>query len=302
VAGERTIAAGTMVVGTLNMGDSEAVKEAAARVRALQVSSIGLAALSIAIGPPLLGSLPSESVPRVATGLVLSTLILAGWSGYIAILKRRIEGHLAALAAADGVNAVALLVEQWVSHTRRVSVRQLLKSVWLATLLGGGTTAIVLGSWMALRRPRSAQEIRPDYLDDEHDAGATWTNELIALNTGGDASFRLDASSLRRDAGEPAHTWPKPSSPSVPPGPEGGAKDVAPPPRSAPVTVEDRERQLALQGTPDAKLELKKQLEQRIYDGRGTDQEIKLLISTCKDLGDQPCVKQARTLQQQRQQ
>jgi pSer/pThr/pTyr-binding forkhead associated (FHA) protein len=110
----------------------------------------------------------------------------------------------------------------------------------------------------------------------------------------------------------------------------GGARRtaaLAPPPAEAPVTtsisapgttpavspvsattrpngasVDDRERQLALQGTPDAKMLLKQQLEQRVYNGRATDTEIKLLISTCKDLGDKLCVQQARSIQQQRQQ
>ena len=86
-----------------------------------------------------------------------------------------------------------------------------------------------------------------------------------------------------------------------------------PPPPTLPVTtapkasngassgsVDDRERQLALQGTPDAKLLLKQQLEQRVYSGKATDTEIRLLISTCKDLGDKVCVTQARAVQSQR--
>jgi len=65
-------------------------------------------------------------------------------------------------------------------------------------------------------------------------------------------------------------------------------------------TVDDRERQLALQGTPDAKLQLKQQLEQRVEVGRASDTEIRLLISTCKDLGDRACVQQARAALKQR--
>jgi hypothetical protein len=65
-------------------------------------------------------------------------------------------------------------------------------------------------------------------------------------------------------------------------------------------TVDDRERQLALQGTPDAKLQLKQQLEQRVEIGRASDTEIRLLISTCKDLGDRVCVQQARAALKQR--
>ena len=64
--------------------------------------------------------------------------------------------------------------------------------------------------------------------------------------------------------------------------------------------MDDRERQLALQGTPDAKILLKQQLEQRVYSGKATDTEIRLLISTCKDLGDKPCVQEARAIQAQR--
>jgi pSer/pThr/pTyr-binding forkhead associated (FHA) protein len=65
---------------------------------------------------------------------------------------------------------------------------------------------------------------------------------------------------------------------------------------SAPTSVDDRERQLALQGTPDAKLALKQQLESRVYGGRASEAEIRLLISTCKDLGDRSCVQQARAV------
>ncbi len=70
--------------------------------------------------------------------------------------------------------------------------------------------------------------------------------------------------------------------------------------KSAGGSVDDRERQLALQGTQDAKLLLKQQLEQRVSSGKATDTEIRLLISTCKDLGDRTCVQQARAVQSQR--
>jgi hypothetical protein len=63
---------------------------------------------------------------------------------------------------------------------------------------------------------------------------------------------------------------------------------------------EERERQLALQGTPDAKLTLKQQLEPRVYGGKASDAEVRLLISTCKDLGDKGCVQQARAVLAQR--
>lgn len=69
-----------------------------------------------------------------------------------------------------------------------------------------------------------------------------------------------------------------------------------------PVNAEERERQLALQGTPDARWSLKQQLEARVHDGKASDAEIRLLISTCKDLGDKGCVQQARAALTQRSQ
>ena len=94
----------------------------------------------------------------------------------------------------------------------------------------------------------------------------------------------------------PESLSPTPAPPPLPP----------PPPATTPVSskptggVDERERQLALQGTPDAKMQLKQQLEQRVYSGKASDTEIRLLISTCKDLGDKPCVQQARAIQSQR--
>jgi hypothetical protein len=77
--------------------------------------------------------------------------------------------------------------------------------------------------------------------------------------------------------------------------PLGGESPVAGGPNTvSPTSVEDRERQLALQGTTEAKVALKQQLESRVYGGRASDAEIRLLISTCKDLGDRSCVQQAR--------
>lgn len=70
---------------------------------------------------------------------------------------------------------------------------------------------------------------------------------------------------------------------------------AAPPPAPKP-GVDDRERQLALQGTQDSKVLLKQQLEPRVFGGRASDTEIRLLISTCKDLGDKACVQQARAV------
>ena len=72
---------------------------------------------------------------------------------------------------------------------------------------------------------------------------------------------------------------------------------AAPPPAPTPKPgVDDRERQLALQGTQDSKVLLKQQLEPRVFGGRASDTEIRLLISTCKDLGDKACVQQARAV------
>jgi pSer/pThr/pTyr-binding forkhead associated (FHA) protein len=73
-------------------------------------------------------------------------------------------------------------------------------------------------------------------------------------------------------------------------------------PRAASGTVDDRERQLALQGTQDSKILLKQRLEQKVYGGRASDTEINLLISTCKDLGDKLCVVQARQIKLQKSQ
>jgi pSer/pThr/pTyr-binding forkhead associated (FHA) protein len=78
-----------------------------------------------------------------------------------------------------------------------------------------------------------------------------------------------------------------------------GAPSPPPAPSPAPSPkpgVDDRERQLALQGTQDSKVLLKQQLEPRVFGGRASDTEIRLLISTCKDLGDKACVQQARAV------
>jgi pSer/pThr/pTyr-binding forkhead associated (FHA) protein len=85
------------------------------------------------------------------------------------------------------------------------------------------------------------------------------------------------------------------------------AAAVASPPSPTPAgrasgaSVDDRERALALQGTPDSKVLLKHQLEQRISNGKASDSEIRLLIGTCKDLGDRACVQAARAALAQRQ-
>jgi pSer/pThr/pTyr-binding forkhead associated (FHA) protein len=67
------------------------------------------------------------------------------------------------------------------------------------------------------------------------------------------------------------------------------------------VSVDERERALALQGTQDSKALLKRQLEQRMNNGKASDTEIRLLIGTCKDLGDRACVQAARAALAQKQ-
>ena len=64
---------------------------------------------------------------------------------------------------------------------------------------------------------------------------------------------------------------------------------------------DDKERQLALQGTDDSRRLLKSQLEQRVFSGKASDTEVDLLISTCKDMGDKLCVQRARAIKSQRQ-
>lgn len=65
---------------------------------------------------------------------------------------------------------------------------------------------------------------------------------------------------------------------------------------------DERERQLALQGTDDSRRLLKSQLEQRVFNGKASDNEVDLLISTCKDMADKLCVQRARAIKAQRQQ
>lgn len=86
---------------------------------------------------------------------------------------------------------------------------------------------------------------------------------------------------------------PTPSSPAAAP-----AAATTPGPGSG---VTERERQLALQDSPEARMLRKQQLEARVYGGRATEGEIRLLISTCKELADKLCVSQVRAIQQQRQ-
>jgi pSer/pThr/pTyr-binding forkhead associated (FHA) protein len=113
----------------------------------------------------------------------------------------------------------------------------------------------------------------------------------------------------RPDAGRRTALAPEPNYAPPPPPPQTVAAAPPLPPPTQPVVAtpkpggDDRERQAALQATTqDAKAALKAQLEQKVYSGRGTDTDIRLLIATCKELGDKMCVQQARQIQAQRQQ
>jgi pSer/pThr/pTyr-binding forkhead associated (FHA) protein len=109
----------------------------------------------------------------------------------------------------------------------------------------------------------------------------------------------------RPDAGRRTAQAPEPALPPTPPppplpSPQTAAPATTPPKQGGSVSVDDRERMLAL-GNNDAKNALKNQLEQKVYSGRASDMEINLLISTCKDLGDKACVAAARQIKQQKQ-
>jgi serine/threonine protein kinase len=94
-----------------------------------------------------------------------------------------------------------------------------------------------------------------------------------------------------------AHTTPSPVPTSVDTA-KGGVPSASPgPPLYAP-TLDDTERQLALQGTQDSKMHLKQLLEPRVVGGKASASEINLLITTCKELGDRGCVEQARAIRQ----
>jgi pSer/pThr/pTyr-binding forkhead associated (FHA) protein len=112
----------------------------------------------------------------------------------------------------------------------------------------------------------------------------------------------------RPDAGRRTALAPENNNPPAlppPPPPTVAAAQPSPPP--TPVVAspkpgsDDKERQAALQATTqDAKAALKTRLEQIVYSGRGSDTDIRLLIATCKELGDKMCVQQARQIQAQR--
>lgn len=88
----------------------------------------------------------------------------------------------------------------------------------------------------------------------------------------------------------------EPAKRSAPPAEPSPAASPAPAPAPSKATgsSDNRERQLALQGTQESKVLLKTQLEQRVARGTASETEIRLLVSTCKDLGDRSCVQSAR--------
>jgi pSer/pThr/pTyr-binding forkhead associated (FHA) protein len=76
---------------------------------------------------------------------------------------------------------------------------------------------------------------------------------------------------------------------------------AAPPTPRPAATGDERDRQQALNATTsDAKAALKQQLENKVYSGRGSETDIRLLIATCKELGDKLCVAQARQILSQK--
>ena len=117
----------------------------------------------------------------------------------------------------------------------------------------------------------------------------------------------LESAMSRPDAGRRTALAPEPTNPPATTTPTLPVPATAPPttaavPRPSGGSVDEKERILALQGTQDSKMQLKQQLEQKVYSGRASDTEINLLISTCKDLGDKLCVGQARQIKLQKQQ
>ena len=115
-----------------------------------------------------------------------------------------------------------------------------------------------------------------------------------------------ESAMTRPDAGHRTALAPEPTNPPATTTAPTLTAPVATAPPTATAThpgggsVDDKERLMALQATPDAKLALKQQLEQKVYSGRASDTEINLLISTCKELGDKLCVGQARQIKAQK--
>jgi pSer/pThr/pTyr-binding forkhead associated (FHA) protein len=139
----------------------------------------------------------------------------------------------------------------------------------------------------AVRRKAAADKLQQ--LDSVGAGAASTPLELPVASATGATKVREDAGTVAAHA-EPVRRGSTASAPE------------AASPAAVPTNVDDRERQLALQGTPDSKLALKQQLEPRVYSGKASEAEIRLLISTCKDLGDRSCVQQARSVLAQRSQ
>jgi hypothetical protein len=137
------------------------------------------------------------------------------------------------------------------------------------------------------------RRLAADRLQDLDSSGRTVTADPMDLPSAAPRA-RVDEPVSRVDpARKPAATL-DPVAPAAPtpsvqstPGPSTTGQSTA-------ASVDDRERQLALAGTPEAKLQLRQQLEPRVYGGHASEAEVRLLISTCKDLLDKACVQQAR--------
>jgi pSer/pThr/pTyr-binding forkhead associated (FHA) protein len=150
------------------------------------------------------------------------------------------------------------------------------------------------------RRKTGADKLQD--LDTSANAIATNPMQLPVASAAQEAAAPVPSPPTRPDAGrrivvaaEPQAMMVPPPLPPPPPLPVSMST-----PRPSTATVDERERQLALAGTQDAKMLLKQQLEQRVSSGKASDTELRLLISTCKDLGDKLCVQQARAVQAQR--
>jgi pSer/pThr/pTyr-binding forkhead associated (FHA) protein len=136
----------------------------------------------------------------------------------------------------------------------------------------------------AERRRLAADRLQD--LDSPARAGAADPTELPSA-----ARARTEELPVRAEATR------KPAAPV--PDPVVPVASASTPVRAAPGTVDDHARQLALAGTPDAKLQLRQELEPRVYAGRASEAEVRLLVSTCKDLSDKACVQQARAILKQ---
>ena len=70
---------------------------------------------------------------------------------------------------------------------------------------------------------------------------------------------------------------------------------TTPPPPAATTTAAAKQDDLALQGR-DGEARLKASLERRVYAGRGSIEDIKMLRAICKHLGDRACSDKATQL------